>query len=285
MISRLSVSERRFNSWLRGRQGQQGDFGEVIDGIWQLLRGANCESDQEHGYFCLLYFILCKRKKQNSMIRRVCAIFRVTFWSTLVYRSGSLYCRMSSHVHQLEQKKALMGSEDFQRYLYKALEYTLLECNQECLLDLADVRRNFFDPEELEDYYRQYGGLVGVVDDPRGDQPLNVIMNKLDLRQQAENLSLDLLEDWSMSQLNVLCHYYETFMGIRSGRLSGESRSNVDQLHSRIRKKFIGYLNNKDYDRDVARVFFEVEIKKICQQCPAQPVYRIRNGVTHDTPV
>ncbi|MFA7631886.1 MAG: hypothetical protein WCY21_07320 [Candidatus Cloacimonadaceae bacterium] len=277
-----SSPESRLKRWLEVNHDL--DFSEILKRIWDLLRGAVPENEEEEHLFCFAFFINRVRRTQNHYIIDLCAIRNLDPIQYLFERSGCLYARMKPQIEILSQRLQGRAPKDFFPYFYKVLENNLIFCNNAAIEDLSrglsDLRWEWRGDKRMEDELNRNPVTTGNPE-PRS---LGEILNDLELRVQADHLLVDLKQDWEAKHLNALCHYHETLCGKLSLRLSRENRANIHQIHSRIRKKLRDYLDDKDINPEVARIFSYIYLKKLCQQTPISETYSIHEGGKNDPP-
>jgi hypothetical protein len=284
MRCEISFAEGRFRSWY-GRQSREDlDFRVVVNRVWDLLSGELRDPEQEEAFYLLICFVMRARRTANLKIRQSCFERGLSFWDTLVQRAGCVYQRIGHKISVLRVKKTELG-EEFYRYLYKAMEYSLIECNTQCQNDLNSNIREVNDPGDLDDLaeQRRNRGFVGRFNDPGFSQPIHIIANDIWFTRLAEVFADNLKKDWEPKLLNVLCHWIEVNSGVHSGRLSNETAANIDQLHSRIKKRLFDYIEKNKIEKEVVRVFFAHYAAKFCQDIPVSRTYRLDKEVADDT--
>jgi len=256
------------------------DFAVILENVWKLLNLRT--GDAEEGFFHLISFIDRTLASQNRLIQRICREENIAYWDTLVDRAGMLFLRMRPQYNNLRVKLGSLSGDEVYPYLHASLKYNLSICNTQLVRELKDK----LNPERLENDdglpdLKQYEGIRRPAKD---FQTLEELIREELLLQQARQISRQLLADWQTRHLNALCHYFEVFMGIQTQRLSRERSANIDQLHSRMRKKFLGYTADRGWEKEVVRLFTAMELENFCQQVPVAATYR-NDGGEHDTPI
>ncbi len=272
-----------YKSWLdqAGREGT--DFLALVGRAWDLLARELPYPLQREAYNSLICFVTRARNKQESMVCELCSQTSRNYWETLLQRADCVFGKVKPKVNILDEKRRCFEGREFQRYLFRVLEYALIFCNKLVIEDMLrareqnDIPFNISNDDGLPDsaLYRNL--------EPADDTKTTLeLIGDLDLRREARELYDSLRDDWDPAHLNVLCHYLEVFFNLPSQRLSEETQANKDQLHSRVRRRLLDFIAARDYDKEVARVFFTLHATDLCQEIPVSRTYRIDRGETDD---
>ncbi|MCB5265284.1 MAG: hypothetical protein LHW41_03440 [Candidatus Cloacimonetes bacterium] len=256
--------ESQYRNWLAcfGEEGL--DFDVILKRIWSFMSPEGRAMNAEDLNYLVCY-VSRVRKAQGDLIRRVCEERNQDYWKSLNSRASCLFQRIHIHAEKIAAQLRAQVQEQWNRYFYRVLEYNLLRCNKEELADLLPQnqdRRHFSPLSKVQGSF----------------QSLPELLNKIAIRKEATQLYLWMLESWKPSHLNVFCHYYETLYEIPTQRLADESQANIDQLHSRLRRRIQTMQEDRKIDADVMRVFCKICMEKMCQDVPASRTYKYTEG-------